>query len=47
MLSEGSEAGSQTGGPVGVRAVPTELRWKAPLASAMDARIGPGATGDA
>ena len=27
-ISDGSEAGFQAGGPVGVRAVPTALRWK-------------------
>ena len=33
MVSDGSEAGFQAGGPVAVRAVPTALRWKMALGS--------------
>lgn len=39
MLSDGSDLGFQAGGPVGVRAVPTELRWKSPLRSRPNAVV--------
>jgi hypothetical protein len=42
-----SNAGGQDGGPVGVRAVPTELRWKASLISPPYAAMVFGATSDA
>jgi hypothetical protein len=38
-VSDGSEPGFQAGGPVGARAVPTELRWKPPLRSRPNAVV--------